>query len=155
MDIQYTEFEHASVTYRIGPMPAMKQFHVSRRIAAIIPSLVPLFLQMSKKDGNILDLFTRDALQPFADALADMKDADFEYVVSASLSVVQRYQPEFSKWTPVWTTAASAPMFDDLGLDALLPLTVRVIQVVLGPFIRGLLMSQLGGQTQAPEAAAG
>ena len=66
-----TEFELAGKTYRIGKMTTFQQFHVSRRIAPIIPTLIPIFVKIAK-DGDLMkDLNGMAAvIQPFADGLA-------------------------------------------------------------------------------------
>ena len=79
-------------------------------------------------------------LQPFADALAGLKDEDAEYVFGTCLSVVERWQS--TSWAKVWNIAHKTAMFDDIGIDVMLPLVVRVVVANLGPFISGLLTSQ-------------
>jgi hypothetical protein len=79
-------------------------------------------------------------LQPFADALAGLKDEDAEYVFGTCLSVVERWQG--AGWAKVWNITHKTAMFDDIGIDVMLPLVVRVVVANLGPFISGLLTSQ-------------
>lgn len=145
-----TEIELGGNTYSIGKLSAMKQFHVSRRVAPIIPKLVPVFTRMKSGTSLLDDLDgLAEALQPFADGLAEMRDEDAEYVVNACMSVIQR-KNEYG-WTASWSAEAKRPMFDDMDLGVLLPLTVRCIVVNLGPFIQGLLTSPAG----SPETQAG
>lgn len=138
--------------YSIGKMSAMKQLHVSRRIAPLIPKLIPLFTRVRTSGAPLtsdLDGLA-EMLQPLADSLADMDDSDAEYVINACMSVVQR-KTQYG-WTAAWNEQARSPMFEnDMGLDVLLPLTVRCIVVNLGPFIQGLLTSPAG----SPETPAG
>ncbi len=143
-----TEFDLAGNTYRFGKMTAFQQFHVSRRIAPIIPTLVPVFVKISQ-DGNLLaDLpGLAEVLQPFADGLAAMSDEASEYVMSNCLSVVQRKHS--NGWTAVWNSNAKVCMFDDMDLGTIIQIVVRVIQDSLGPFIQGLLTSQTSDPTQA------
>lgn len=145
------ELEVAGKAYSIGKMSAMKQFHVSRRIAPLIPKLIPLFTRVKSSGGAIsadLDGMA-EVLQPFADALAEMNDADAEYVMGACMAAVQR-KNEYG-WTAAWNEQAKGPMFDDIDLGVMLPLTVRCIVANLGPFIQGLLTSPGG----SPETSAG
>uniref|UniRef100_UPI00374F1C2B phage tail assembly chaperone n=1 Tax=Burkholderia multivorans TaxID=87883 RepID=UPI00374F1C2B len=79
-------------------------------------------------------------LQPFADALAGLKDEDAEYVFGTCLSVVERWQG--AGWAKVWNAVHKTSMFDDIGIDVMLPLVVRVVVANLGSFISGLLTSQ-------------
>ncbi|KVN17917.1 MULTISPECIES: phage tail assembly chaperone [unclassified Burkholderia] len=148
-----TEIELNGARYAIGKLSAMQQFHVSRRIAPIIPPMIPVLLQfyeeMDKTEGvsadekqGVLALVNSIApvLQPFADALANLKDEDAEYVFGTCLSVVERWQGP--GWAKVWNTAHKTSMFDDIGIDVMLPLVVRAVVANLGPFIAGLLTSQ-------------
>ncbi|MBR7998268.1 phage tail assembly chaperone [Burkholderia vietnamiensis] len=165
--------------YVIGKLSAMQQFHVSRRIAPIIPPMIPVLMKFyaeleqadvareqaranaalaalaegkgpseaadapaADKSRELLSMVDAIApvLQPFADALAGLKDEDAEYVFGTCLSVVERWQRD--GWAKVWNIAHKTSMFDDIGIDVMLPLVVRVVVANLGPFINGLLTSQ-------------
>lgn len=150
------EIELNGNRYSIGRLSAMQQFHVSRRIAPIIPTLIPVFLQMRSKGmpGNIGGMADADlegmadALKPLAEGLAGLKDDDTEYVIGTCLSVVQRQQP--TGWARVWALEQKRLMFEDMDLSVMLPLAVRVITTNLGPFISGMLT----GQPSSPASAA-
>lgn len=135
--------------YSLGRLNAMQQFHVSRRIAPIIPALIPVFLRVRASGKPLTDDMEglAEALQPLADGLAALKDEDAEYVIGTCLSVVQRKQA--TGWARVWS--GNNTMFDDMDLSVILPLAVQVITANLGPFIQGLLTSQQSGpqETQA------
>ncbi|HDR9877459.1 phage tail assembly chaperone [Burkholderia cenocepacia] len=190
-----TEVQLNGTRYVIGKLSAMQQFHVSRRIAPIIPPMIPVLMKFyaeleqadvareqaranaalaalaESADGaesgdgaesaegaeapaaaapvptadrsrELLSMVDAIApvLQPFADALASLKDEDAEYVFGTCLSVVERWQG--AGWAKVWNTAHKTSMFDDIGIDVMLPLVVRVVVANLGPFISGLLTSQ-------------
>ncbi|KVU22315.1 hypothetical protein WK65_18445 [Burkholderia ubonensis] len=177
-----TEIQLNGVRYAIGKLSAMQQFHVSRRIAPIIPPMIPVLMkfyaeleqadvvrEQARANSALAALAagvpaaesadepgatTPDAkrdilpivdaiapvLQPFADALAALKDEDAEYVFGTCLSVVERWQG--AGWAKVWSAAHKTSMFDDIGIDVMLPLAVRVVVANLGPFIAGLLTSQ-------------
>ena len=138
------EFTIGENTYVAGKLDAFKQLHVSRRIAPIIPTLVPVFLKIMKDGGVGKDLSgLAELLIPFADGLANMSDETSEYVISTCLSVVKR-QASGGNWAPVWSQSAKSCMFDDMDLGDLIQISVKVIQDSLGPFIRGLLTSQMG-----------
>jgi len=134
------QFEINGQTYRAGKMDAFKQFHVSRRIAPIIPTLIPVFLRLAN-DGSIvknLDALA-EVLGPFADGIAAMSDESSEFVIGTCLSVVQRQNG--SLWAPVWNSQQKVCMFDDLDLGAMIQIVLRVLQDNLGPFMAGLLTS--------------
>ncbi|KVE41706.1 phage tail assembly chaperone [Burkholderia sp. BDU5] len=173
-----TEIELNGGRYAIGKLSAMQQFHVSRRIAPIIPPMIPVlvkfYAELEQADAardqaransalaalvggapaldaaapaadqsrDLLSLVDAVApvLQPFADALAGLKDEDAEYVFGTCLSVVERCQG--AGWAKVWSVVHKTAMFDDIGIDVMLPLVVRVVVANLGPFISGLLTSQ-------------
>ncbi|WP_175785451.1 phage tail assembly chaperone [Burkholderia ambifaria] len=178
-----TEMQLNGVRYAIGKLSAMQQFHVSRRIAPIIPPMIPVLMKfyaeleqadvareqaranaaLAALEGaadvteapsaaspapavdrsrELLSLVDAVApvLQPFADSLAGLKDEDAEYVFGTCLSVVERWQG--AGWAKVWNIAHKTSMFDDIGIDVMLPLVMRVVVANLGPFISGLLTSQ-------------
>ncbi|MBR8188290.1 hypothetical protein KDW82_04340 [Burkholderia vietnamiensis] len=178
-----TEIQLNGGRYVIGKLSAMQQFHVSRRIAPIIPPMIPVLMKFyaeleqadvareqertnaalaalaeraegaeapaaaapapaADRSRELLSMVDAIApvLQPFADALAGLKDEDAEYVFGTCLSVVERWQD--TSWAKVWNIAHKTSMFDDIGIDVMLPLVVRVVVANLGPFINGLLTSQ-------------
>ncbi|MBU9618076.1 hypothetical protein KTE47_10715 [Burkholderia multivorans] len=187
-----TEIQLNGVRYAIGKLTAMQQFHVSRRIAPIIPPMIPVLMKFyaeleqadlvrdqaranaalaalaarvegvegvegaaaddapaaaapvaaADRSRELLSLVDAVApvLQPFADALAGLKDEDAEYVFGTCLSVVERWQG--AGWAKVWNITHKTAMFDDIGIDVMLPLVVRVVVANLGSFISGLLTSQ-------------
>ncbi|WP_175788110.1 phage tail assembly chaperone [Burkholderia cenocepacia] len=163
-----TEIELSGKRYQIGKLNAMQQFHVSRRIAPIIPSIIPVLMKFyaeversrnaaanaalgalaagedasAAEQRGVLGLVDSIApvLQPFADALASLKDEDAEYVFGTCLSVVERQHQ--NGWAKVWSAAHKTSLFDDMDMGSMLPLVVRVVVENLGPFINGLLTSQ-------------
>jgi hypothetical protein len=145
------EFEHNGQQYKAEKLPAMQQFHVSRKVGPLVPPLVPIFLEIARSGvlaesptgkAPTLDLSKLSALlQPFMDGLASMKDEDAEYVLATCLLAVKRRVGD--AWQPVWNTRAKMPMFEDLNdVGQLWPMAMRVLQDSLGPFINGLLTSQ-------------
>lgn len=143
------EIEVAGNAYRIGRLDAFRQFHLSRKIAPLMPKLLPAFMELSKKPDLLGDMQSiADAMAPFADALAEMTDEAAEYVVATCLSVVHRRQG--NSWAPVWNSQVKATMFDDMDMSTMVPIVVRVITENLGPFLQGLLT----GRKPAEQAAA-
>lgn len=111
-------------TYRTGRLSAMQQFHVARRVAPALTGLVSAFSGM----GSSKEDFAK-ALGPLADAVAQMPDADAEYVLGTCLSVVSR-QTDSTTWAPVWREGRLA--FDDIDLGTMIQLAAKVIQDNLG-----------------------
>jgi hypothetical protein len=135
------EFEIGGHTYKADKMSAMQQLHVSRRLAPVVPKILPAMaaLAAATEQGETeMDLASMAvALQPAADALAAMSDDDSEYVYSACLSVVSR--KESGAWASVWSSQRKALMFEDLDLGVMTQLVFKVVGDSLAPFIRGFL----------------
>lgn len=144
------EFQIGSIDYRADKLNAIQQFHVSRKIAPLIPALIPVFLEIAKNvdlKKGVGSLASEESLtrigpllQPFADGLASLPDASVDYLLETCLSVVRRRRED--NWAPVWSSSSKTLMFDDMDLGSVIPLMVRVIRENLGPFISGLLTSQ-------------
>lgn len=122
--------------YSIGKLSAKQQFHVSRRIAPIVPTLIPVFVRLAAGGRGITEDpgGMADVLQPLADGLAAMKDEDADYVLDTCMQAVQRRQEH--GWTAIWSAGQRVPMFQDIDLSVMLPLALRVIVGSLGPFIQ-------------------
>lgn len=137
-----TELELQGITYRVGKLDAFKQLHVSRRIAPIIPPLIPVFMEIAAGGTNPFEDSENlaESLQPFTDALANMKDSEAEYVIGTCLSVVQRKNGQ--GWANVWNVQGNCSMFDDMDMSVMLPLVIQVVKDNLGSFMNGLLTKQ-------------
>jgi hypothetical protein len=137
------EFEIAGQRYRAEKLDAFKQLHVSRKIAPIIPKLLPMFLKFAEQgDSMKADLAgMAEAFEPLAQALADMSDADCEYVFNACLGVVARHQQ--GNWASVWS--GGSLMFDDIDMGIMVQIAAKVIWDSLGGFIQGLLSNAKAG----------
>lgn len=133
-----TEIELSGQVYRLGKLSAMQQLHVSRKLAPVLPTVLPLISRIQAGaledalDGKVDALVA--AAEPLADALAGMSDEHVEYVIAACLAVVRRQQGD--AWRPVWQGGQC--MFDDMDMGAILPLVARVVMDSLGSFMRGL-----------------
>ncbi len=140
--------------YTIGRLNALDQLHVSRKIAPIIPNIMPILTEVAKGDLEkvIASIETDEnaelagleplakALEPFMEAIAKIPEEDVNYVIYKCLSVVKRNGSVVCRGESI--------MFDDLDMNHLLPLTVAVIRTNLGNFIQGLLMKASSIQAQ-------
>lgn len=139
-----TEFTINGIEYRSGKLDTFKQLHVSRKIAPLVPKLLPVFVafKQGKKPNDemaIDDLgLVAQAIQPVTDVLAEMSDQDVEFVFDSCLSAVHRRQGR--DWQPIWRNGVL--MFDDIEMPLMIQLTLKVIWDNLGGFIRGLLAKQ-------------
>jgi len=137
--------------YTIGRLNALDQLHVSRKIAPVIPSLIPIISEVAKgglskviesmESGDDVELDNIDlseldglstALAPLMDVIAGMSEADTNLVIHKTLSVVHRDGAVLCRGESI--------MFDDLDMMQILPLVVAVIRKNLGNFIQDLLM---------------
>ena len=145
------EFEIAGQKYRAGKLSAFQQLHLSRRIAPLLPKLLPVFAQIAgrKGDDEPVDLSAfAGAVGPLAQTLAEMSDVDCEYVFGTCLTVVSRQQGQ--AWSAIWNAPSKSLMFDDIDLPVMTEIVVKVIADNLGPFMQGLLAR---AQTQAGSPA--
>jgi hypothetical protein len=119
------ECEIKDQTYRSGKLNARQQFHVARRLAPVLGGLA------TASQGKTDDFAT--FLQPIADAIAGMSDADCDYVLDTCLAVVQRQQG--SSWANILVNKSQ--MFDDIDMGVMLQLAAKVITENLGGFFQG------------------
>lgn len=147
------EFTVNGQGYRTARIDAMRQFHLSRKIAPIIPALIPVFARLaeSQKAENAKPLSSDLAgmaqlFEPFAEAIANMPDETAEYVMGTCLSVVSRQQG--TTWSPIWNDRQKVCMFDDIDTGVMVQIAAHVVRESLGPFLAGLLSTS--AQSQVP-----
>ncbi|AJK46293.1 phage tail assembly chaperone [Burkholderia plantarii] len=147
-----TETDLNGTRYQIGKLSAMQQFHVSRRIAPVLPPLILAYFELQEFElplvKNLAPLAT--SIEPVLEALARMKDEEAEYVIGACMRVVERRHG--NGWARVWSTTQDICMFDDIDMGVMLNLTGRVIIENLGPFIQGLLTDPVSSPTEPTPA---
>lgn len=141
--------------YTIGRLNALDQFHVSRKIAPVIPTLMPIITEVAKGDlsktiesiesgsnGELENLEPlAQALEPLMEAFAKMPEDDVNYIIYKCLAVVKRGSAIVCR--------GQTMMFDDLDMVQILPLVVAVIRVSLSNFIQGLLTKASAIQAQS------
>lgn len=149
--------------YTIGRLNALDQFHVSRKIAPIIPTLMPIITEVAKGDfAKVIESIEADdsksdevseskdlsglqplaeALEPFMEAFAKMPEEDVNYIIHKCLAVVKRGSAIVCRGQSI--------MFDDLEMAQILPLVIAVIRVSMSNFIQGLLTKASSIQTQS------
>ncbi|WP_427183528.1 phage tail assembly chaperone [Bordetella bronchialis] len=123
--------------YRSGRLSAMQQFHVARRVAPALTGLVSAFGAIkqdaaaggAEQDAAAAREEFAKAVGPLANAIAQMSDADAEYVLGTCLAVVSR-QTDPTTWAPVWREGRL--VFDDIDLSTMIQLAAKVIQDNLG-----------------------
>lgn len=138
------DFKSGDYNFRIEKLNAFEQLHLSRKIAPLLPALAPILMRWRARKGDLLStqiLEIAELAEPFAVALADMKDVDAEQVLMTALSKV-KVQTDVSRdvWMPVFapgTHMTSVAELNDLG--KLLPVAIKSIMFNLGNFMDGLL----------------
>lgn len=138
------DFELDGYNFQAQRLDAFKQLHLSRKLAPLLPPLAPLIVRAAQTGvaGNVLEL--AELAEPFALALAQMKDDDAESVLTMTLLSV-RVQTDAQKnvWMPLWVAGAKQAAVVELNdLARLLPIALRVINYNLGNFIGGLLTNR-------------
>ena len=110
-----------------GKLDVFSQMHLVRKLGAALPVLEGMTdTRNASKDKTLLTVLM----------LANISDADSEFVVKKCLSVVTRKQgSSFAKLQ----TPDGHMMFDDISLSAMLEITVAVIEENLGNFFRTAL----------------
>jgi hypothetical protein len=142
------EIEVGGNAYRIGRMPAMTLFHVTRRLTPLMSSLAGAV----GKDGGQQPTFL-DAAMTVAQDLAKLSDEDADYIIFACLAVVHRRVAD-RKWAPMVPAGTRVLAFEaDMEMPELLQVVGRCLMEHLRPFF-GPLLAGLGA-AQAPGPTAG
>ena len=91
------EFEINGVQYRANQMDARRQFHVARRISAVLAPSADA-VGKAKSDGDAKASFIA-AIDGFFDAIGALPDEQLDYVLDACLDTVSRR--DGSQWSPI------------------------------------------------------
>ncbi len=140
-----TEFEIDGQSYRAQKLSAFQQLHVSRKLAGILPKVVPALVAATGGGQDMAALLA--SFEPAAEALAAMPEADVDYVYHTALSAVSRKQG--NAWCPVWNVNAKALQFEDIELETMSRIVFQVLKDSLGPFMQGLLAQAPAASPQA------
>jgi hypothetical protein len=137
------DFEINGHQFRADKLSAREQFHLSRKLSVLLPPLGPLIEKARSLDEKQLlgaDLFEFITLaQPFADALAAMKEEDADAVLDITLRSVKVQTNENPPvWMPLWTNRR-APIVELNEISQLMPVMLKVVWFNLGNFIDGFL----------------
>lgn len=127
------EIELNEKRYRAKTLPARRQFHMVRRLASVLSGLAKM------KDLALADPMA--ALEPLAQGIASLSDADADYVIDGCLAVVELKQPA-GGWAPVMVNGRL--MFEDMDMTTMLRLTWAVLQENLAGFFAALPQTSSG-----------
>lgn len=142
MSTQMEKEVHGHV-YRFGRLDAMKQFHVTRRLAGLLAGLSGTLPQAATGGQPDPERLGMAALGPLADALAKMDDDAAEFVIHTCLGAVTRKQGKDGGWARV--SVDGSLMFQDIGMPAMLTLVWHVLQGFLPDFFGALPRDLLAG----------
>ncbi len=126
-------------TYKIGKINAFEQLRIVKRLAPLMGKLQ----EMSEID------FKRDqarGLAALGEAIAEIPDADAEYIINACLGAVELRQ-DAGNWARVRVNGA---LMFPLELEEMLFLTFQVVRANLSTFF-----SALGSLSPAGQAMTG
>ncbi|MFJ0260947.1 hypothetical protein Q4247_10080 [Acinetobacter baumannii] len=155
------------IEYTIGRLNAVDQFHVSRKIAPIVPKLMPIIAEVAKGDLSKV-IASIEANEEKAKIAAESVGNDEDTKEPEVIPDLDDLTPLADAFSPLMEVFASMPeedvnfiiykclgvvkrggavvcrnnsiMFDNLGMTELLPLVIATIRLNLGNFIQGLLM---------------
>lgn len=126
------EIEINGISYKIGKLSAVAQFHVLRRIAPMLASVGLTLTQLKEARGD--DTFMR-LLQPASEILAKMTDTDAEYVLSMCLGACARRSGE--GWAQVWVKGGGLA-FADMDMTSMLQLVIAAIKENMSGFFAAI-----------------
>ncbi|HGH3561179.1 TPA: phage tail assembly chaperone [Acinetobacter baumannii] len=163
------------IEYTIGRLNAVDQFHVSRKIAPIVPKLMPIIVEVAKGDltkviaaievneekvkkakesGEVEENFQDpeanpdlDDLTPLADAFSPLMEV-FASMPEEDVNFIIYKCLSVVKRGGAVVCRNNTIMFDDLDMTQLLPLVIATIRINLGNFILGLLTQASSMQKQ-------
>lgn len=116
------EIEIDGQSYMLGQLDAMKQFHVTRRIAPVLAKL--------REGGD------HDIMSVLIMAIGELSDVDSEYVVQTCLAGCRRKQAGDAGWAMIYRHGQL--LFQDITMPAMLRLTWATLQANLADFFTGL-----------------
>lgn len=161
-----SELEIDGQTYQFGKIDARKQFHIVRRLAPAIASLVGMAALPgpTPAEGDaVVDAAAAPAdapapnltqfmgaVQPFAEAIGRMSDTDADYVIDGCLAAVKRRIDGDRGWAAVMAPNGGRLMFDDIDSGLMVRLAFEAARENLQGFF-GVMASALPVQ-KAPQA---
>lgn len=113
------DFAINGVNYKAAKLPAIKQFHIVRRVA-------PLLAGMTDKDK---------ALEGIMNGIGSLKDEDANYILFGLLACVEREQVGHG-WAKV--SVGESLMFQDIDLAVMFQIATKAFQENYSGFLEGM-----------------
>lgn len=128
--------------FKLNKINAFKQFHIVRRVAPVLSSLLPALTDLQKSSKNDSQISEADKLEEFAKilspiftGLSKLSDAEADFVLYGLLASVEMQQAG-GNWARVSTE--SMLMIQDLELPVLLQIAGRAFAFNLSGFFAAL-----------------
>jgi hypothetical protein len=131
-------------TYHSTKLGAVKQAHLMRRLLPLVASLAnlgklnlkALAATAQAAPGATADL-ARDAIMPIANALAELSDENFNYILDMCLGQIKRDEGEGVnvRQVVIWNRAAQALQYEDIDLPDMLQMCGQIIMENLSGFL--------------------
>jgi hypothetical protein len=130
--------------YHSTKLGAIKQAHLMRRLLPLVASLTnlgklnikALAASAQAAPGATADV-ARDAIMPIANAIAELSDEQFNYIIDLCMGQVRREEGEGAniRQVQIWNRAAQALQYEDIDLPVMLQICGEVIMENLAGFL--------------------
>jgi hypothetical protein len=145
------EVQLAGYTYRTGRLNAIQQWEIFRRLGPVLPMLSAAF-----RDGAEATPGARWIMGAVTGQLSQLAQADSDYILQASLAVVERLDPTVQRWFRVSAAnGTSSLMYQDIDLLTMLELMDQVLQENMAGFFARLRTATDTSETQTAETEPG
>lgn len=124
-------------TYQITKLNAFAQMHLARKIAGILGS------------AQIQNKTPQEILANICACIGNMSDDEIEIFVCKALVNTSRQNENGLGFSPIVNSSMPTLMYDDIGLDDLMKLTMESITFNLGNFFQGHFPLKANDQKQA------
>lgn len=125
------EFEINGVQYRAQTMDARRQFHVARRLSAVLSPSADAIGKLAPDADSKANIVA--AIDGFFEALSKLPDDQLDYVIDACLDTVSR--KDGTQWSPIRRGGA---MMYDLDLYTQGAIIYHVVRGALDGFFGSL-----------------
>lgn len=142
------QFELNGNTYFADKIPAMKQFHIVRRLAPLLAGMAPTLDAI--KMQTLASANAADIIPNLAAALSKVSDADAEFVIYGLMSSVKKKEPRGGGWSPI--IVSDRLQFQDMTMPEMIQIAAKSAQHNLKDFLSALPQSLTSADpTQNPQ----
>ncbi len=123
------------INYRTGKLSLFAQFHVARRLLPVIGAAESAITGAGRTEDGVIN--EGAVMLQLANAVAQLSDADCNFVIDACAAVTQREAQagQGVGWAQVYAPTARRFMFDDMDLQVLLQIIIAVLRENIGGFL--------------------